>query len=99
MDMDKKYEDNKLTIFIDGRIDTITSKDLEKAINDEIGKFNSLILDFEKVKYISSAGLRVLAVTQKTLKKENTPFIIKNANDSVNEIFRMSGFNKFLTIK
>ena len=97
--MDKKYEDNKLTIFIDGRIDTITSKDLEKAINDEIGKFNSLILDFEKVKYISSAGLRVLAVTQKTLKKENTPFIIKNANDSVNEIFRMSGFNKFLTIK
>ena len=99
MDIDKKYEDNKLTIFIDGRIDTITSKDLEKAINDEIGKFNSLILDFEKVKYISSAGLRVLAVTQKTLKKENTPFIIKNANDSVNEIFRMSGFNKFLTIK
>lgn len=78
---------------------TITSKDLEKAINDEIGKFNLLTLDFEKVKYISSAGLRVLAVTQKTLKKENTPFIIKNANDSVNEIFRMSGFNKFLTVE
>lgn len=99
MDMDKKYDDEKLTIFIDGRIDTITSKDLEKAINDEIGKFNLLTLDFEKVKYISSAGLRVLAVTQKTLKKENTPFIIKNANDSVNEIFRMSGFNKFLTLE
>ena len=99
MDITKNFNENELTLSVKGRIDTITSKDLDKEINDEIGNFESLILDFTDLEYISSAGLRVLIATQKKLKSENIPFVIKNVDDSVKEIFRMSGFDKILKIE
>lgn len=99
MDITKKYNEKELTLFVKGRIDTITSKDLEKEINDEMGNFESLILDFTDLEFISSAGLRVLIATQKKLKPENIPFVIKNVDDSIKEIFRMSGFDKILKIE
>lgn len=99
MDINKKFNDNDLIMEIEGRIDTLTSEDLESQLNEEIGHISSLTLDFEKLEYISSAGLRVLIATQKKLKKENIPLEIINVNDTINEIFRMSGFNKILTIK
>ena len=74
-------------------------KELEQEINDELGNFDSLIIDFTELKYISSAGLRVLIATQKKLQQENIPFVIKNVNDAVGEIFRMSGFDKILKIE
>lgn len=95
----KNYNENELTISVEGRVDTITSQELEKEINEELGNFNSLIMDFTDLKYISSAGLRLLIVTQKNLNSTNTPFVIKNVNDNVREIFRMSGFDKILEIK
>ena len=95
----KNYNENELTMAIEGRIDTITSEDLKKEIDEEIDNFDSLTLDFEKVKYISSAGLRVLVSTQKKLKATNKPFVIKNVDDAVNEIFKMSGFDKVLAIE
>ena len=99
MDITKNFNEKELTLSVKGRIDTITSKDLDKEINDEIGNFESLILDFTDLEYISSAGLRVLIATQKKLKSENIPFVIKNVNDSIGEIFRMSGFDKILKIE
>jgi len=99
MNITKNYNEKELTLYVEGRIDTITSQDLDKEINAEIGNFDSLILDFANLEYISSAGLRVLIATQKKLKPENIPFIIKNVNDIVNEIFRMSGFDKILKIE
>lgn len=99
MNITKNYNEKELTIIVEGRIDAITSQDLEKDINSEIGNFESLFMDFNGLEYISSAGLRVLISTQKKLKLENIPFVIKNVNDAVNEIFRMSGFDKILTIK
>ena len=99
MNITKNFNDKELTIIVEGRIDTITSQDLEKEINSEIGNFNRLIIDFTNLEYISSAGLRVLISTQKKLKPDNIPFIIKNVNDTINEIFRMSGFDKILTIE
>lgn len=99
MDITKNFNEKELTLSVKGRIDTITSKDLDKEINDEIGNFESLILDFTDLEYISSAGLRVLIATQKKLKPENIPFVIKNVDDSVKEIFRMSGFDKILKIE
>ena len=70
-----------------------------EEINNELGNFNSLILDFTDLEYISSAGLRVLISTQKKLKNDDIPMAIKNVNDIVNEIFRMSGFDKILNIE
>lgn len=99
MNITKNYNEKELTLSIEGRIDTITSQDLDKEINEEFDNFDSLIMDFTDLEYISSAGLRVLIATQKKLKSENKAFVIKNVNDTVGEIFRMSGFNKILKIE
>ena len=99
MNIIKSYNEKELTLSIEGRIDTITSQDLEKEINEEFGNFDSLIIDFTDIEYISSAGLRVLIATKKKLDPDNIPFVIKNVDDSVNEIFRMSGFDKILNIE
>lgn len=99
MNINKNYNEKELTLSIEGRIDTITSQDLDKEINDEFGNFDSLIMDFTDLEYISSAGLRVLIATQKKLKADDIPFVIKNVDDAVNEIFRMSGFDKLLKIE
>ena len=99
MQINKNYNEKELTLSIEGRVDTITSEELDKEINEEMGNFDSLIIDFTDLEYISSAGLRVLIGTQKKLNNENIPFVIKNVNDSVKEIFKMSGFNKILKIE
>ena len=99
MDISKNYNEKELTLKVGGRVDTVTSQDLEKAITSEDGKFDSLIIDFADLEYISSAGLRVLISTQKKLNKENIPMVIDNASDTIKEIFKMSGFDKILAIK
>lgn len=98
MDIIKKYDGKELTITVKEKIDTITAPDFENEINDEFGKFDSLILDLTDLKYISSTGLRVLIVTGKKLKPQNIPFLIK-VNDTISEILVMSGFDKLLNIK
>ena len=99
MEIEKKYNDKELTIEVGNRIDTVTAPDFENEIMDEMGKFDSLILDLEKLEYISSAGLIVLVLVQKKLQPEGIPFVIINVNDTIKEIFSMSGFDKILTIK
>ena len=99
MKITKNYNEKDLLMAVEGRIDTITSQELDKEINSEIGNFESLTLDFTDLEYISSAGLRVLIATQKKLKASDIPLVIKNINDSVREIFRMSGFDKILKIE
>ena len=99
MNIEKIYDDKNLTVKVEGRIDTITSQELEKSLNEDIENINSLTLDFEALEYISSAGLRVLISTQKKLKANNAQLTIINVNDTIKEIFRMSGFDKILTIQ
>ena len=99
MDIEKKFDERDLTVGVEGRIDTITSQELEKSLDEEIGNITSLTLDFTKLEYISSAGLRVLIATQKKLKETDTPMTITNVNETIKEIFRMSGFDKILEIK
>ena len=99
MEISKKYDEMELTLSVKGRIDTITSKELESQISEEIGNFDSLIMDFTDLEYISSAGLRVMIATHKKLNADGIPFVIKNVTDAVREIFRMSGFDKILKIQ
>ena len=98
MDLIKEYNEKELTITVKDKIDTITAPDFENEIMDEMGKFDSLILDFTDLEYISSAGLRVLIATEKKLKPQNIPFVIK-VNDTIKEILVMSGFDKILNIE
>lgn len=98
MDITKNYEEKELTISVKDRIDTVTAPDFENFIMDEMGNFDSLIIDFKELEYISSAGLRVLIVVQKKLKPDDIPCVIY-VNDAIKEIFLMAGFDKILNIQ
>lgn len=99
MDIIKNYNGKELTVEVGNKIDTTTSPDFQNEIMDEMGKFDSLILDFKNLEYISSAGLRVLILVQKKLKPEEIPFTIINVNDAIKSILAMSGFDKILNIE
>ncbi|MBP3802683.1 MAG: STAS domain-containing protein [Oribacterium sp.] len=93
-------QDGTLNIELTGRLDTLSSPDLLKAYqeaaqNEEI---TSLSLDFSKLDYISSAGLRVLLIMYKALKNKNN-FSIDNASDSVKEIFITTGFDSAFNLE
>ena len=99
MNVGKIYNDKELTIKVDNQIDTVTAPDFENEINDEMGKFDSLILDFEKLEYISSAGLRVLIMTQKKLHPQSIPFTIINTPDMIKDIISVSGLDNILNVQ
>lgn len=98
MDLMKQYNGKELSITVKDKIDTNTAPDFENEILDEMGKFDSLIIDFTDLKYISSAGLRVLIVIAKKLTPQNIPFTIK-VNDTIKEILEISGLDKILNIE
>ena len=91
--------ENGTTIFeISGRLDTTTAPELEKAINNEGDALKSLVLDFNGVDYISSAGLRVLLTAQKKMNVQGSMELV-GVNDAVMDIFEMTGFADILVIK
>lgn len=97
MEIKLKKEDKKLEIALEGRLDTNTSGDLESKI-EELEGIEELILDFEKLYYISSAGLRVLLSMQKLMNKQGSMKII-NATDTVKDVFDVTGFSDILNIE
>lgn len=98
MNINKKKNDNTLTLVIEGRLDTITAPELEKVITEETEGINELILDMNGVEYISSAGLRVLLSAQKKMNKQGS-MKLKGVCDAVMEVFEMTGFADILTIE
>lgn len=91
-------DNDKVLIKIEGRLDTTTAPELEKAINDEGEVLKNLVLDFNGVNYISSAGLRVLLTAQKKMNIQGSMELI-NVNEDVMDIFEMTGFADILVIK
>ena len=92
-------KENGVTLMkIEGRLDTTTAPELEKAINDEGEALKSLVLDFGGVDYISSAGLRVLLTAQKKMNVQGSMELV-NVSESVMDIFEMTGFAEILVIK
>ena len=97
MDIDKILQEDKLTIKLKGRLDTNTAPKLEEELKKDLPNVTNLVLDFEDLKYISSAGLRVVLSTQKIMNKQGT-MAIENVNDLIMEIFEATGFSNILTI-
>ncbi|MBR5827307.1 MAG: STAS domain-containing protein [Clostridia bacterium] len=92
-------KDNGVTVIKpDGRLDTTTAPELEKAINDEGAELKSLVLDFKGVDYISSAGLRVLLTAQKKMNAQGSMELI-NVSEPVMDILEMTGFADILAIR
>ena len=98
MTIEKKQNGSALTIAVQGRLDTTTAPDLEKEIKNSLDGVTELIMDFEKLDYISSAGLRVLLSAQKVMSKQGTMKVI-HVNDLVMEVFEVTGFTDILTIE
>ena len=98
MKINKNKNGTKLTFEIAGRVDTSTAPQLESAIKEEISGVKELVFDMDKVEYISSAGLRVLLSSQKTMNNQGTMKLI-NVNDEIMEIFEVTGFTDILTFK
>lgn len=98
MTINKISEGEKLIIELEGRLDTSTTPQLEEELKNSITSVKELVFDFSKLEYISSAGLRVLLSSQKTMNKQGT-MVIRNANDTIKEIFDVTGFVDILTIQ
>ena len=98
MTVDKKKDGANCTVLVSGRLDTTTAPELDAAVKEDIEAISELIIDFAQLEYISSAGLRVLLSCQKIM-NVNGKMIIKNVNDTIMEVFEITGFNDILTIE
>ena len=98
MTIDKKLEGSALILALEGRLDTTTSPDLEEALAASLDGVTSLVFDFAKLDYLSSAGLRVLLSAQKRMNKQGSMKLL-HVNDTVKEVFDITGFADFLTIE
>ena len=85
---------NTLNVRITGRLDTLTAPVLEKELADRLDGINSLVVDCSAMDYISSGGLRVLLALCKKLDSVR----VENANDTVREIFEVTGFDQIVTM-
>ncbi len=98
LDIEKITEDKKIIYSLEGRLDTTTSPDLEKEVEAVPADTRELVFDFEKLDYISSAGLRVLLAAQKLMAKQGEMKVV-NVNESIMGIFEVTGFTDILTIE
>ena len=98
MNIIKNAEGKTLNIALEGRLDTTTAPQLETELKQSIADNTELILDFAKLEYLSSAGLRVLLAAQKVMNKQGK-MVIRNVNDVISEVFEVTGFADILTIE
>ena len=97
MEIEKKMEGSTLIVSLTGRLDTNTSPELDASLAAESG-YADIVFDFAKLEYLSSSGLRLLFSCRKNLGgKEHV--IVRNANDIIREIFRVTGFGAQITLE
>lgn len=98
MNIRTKKDNKALTVAVEGRLDTSTAPQLEECLNSSLEGIEELSLDLSALDYISSAGLRVLLSAQKRMMKQGK-MQITGANETVMEIFEITGFSDILTIR
>lgn len=98
MEIVEERQENGLLLHVSGRIDTNTSTQLQPRILNGFQKFQNIVLDLGGVDYISSAGLRVLLIGEKTAKAKGGRLRITRVQPEVWEVLRMSGFDRILDI-
>ena len=98
MNIELNRHEKELTISLDGELNSATAPDFEKVISTSLKNVELLRLDFSKLSYLSSAGLRVVLVAQKIMMQQGK-MVIKNANQDIMDIFSMTGFSNFLNFE
>ncbi len=97
LNIEKRTNGSELVVALEGRLDTITAPDLEKELQESLDDVKLLTLDFEKLEYISSAGLRVLLSAQKVMNRQGA-MKVTHVSSAIREIFDVTGFSDILTI-
>ena len=98
MTIEKNLNGTELTIALNGRLDTTTAPQLEAELKRSVSGVEKLVLDFSALEYLSSAGLRVLLAAQKVMNKQGE-MIVRNVNETIAEIFEVTGFSDILTVE
>ena len=97
MVINKQSNGEELTVSLEGRLDTTTAPQLEAELNDALNGVKKLVIDIDKLVYISSAGLRVLLKAQKTMNKQGS-MEVRNVSTEIQDIFEVTGFDEILNI-
>ena len=98
MTIDKILKGKELILNLAGRLDATTAPALESELKAYIDELEMLTIDFKGLEYVSSAGLRVLLFAQKVMNKQGK-MVIRNVNETINEMFEVTGFIDILTIE
>ena len=98
MTITKTQDHSALTLFLEGRLDTTTSPQLEAELSASLDGVTQLTLDLEKLAYLSSAGLRVILAAQTRMNKQGK-MVVRHVNDTIMEVFEVTGFVDILTIE
>lgn len=98
MTIDKILNENAVTLKISGRLDTTTAPELESVIDGCISGISALVFDCEDLEYVSSAGLRVILKSQKIMNNQG-PMKLVHVNETIMEVFDITGFADILTIE
>ena len=98
LNINKTIGNGKAAFVLEGRLDTVTAPELEQTLRESLDGVDELTLDFEKLEYISSAGLRVLLSAQKEMNRRGAMKLV-HVNETVMEIFEVTGFSGILTIE
>jgi len=99
MKITQEKKDSKLTLALEGRLDTTTTPSLEEVVNKELAGVTELVYDLKDLEYISSAGLRMLLASQKKMNAQNGTMVLINVQEQVNEVLEITGFLDILTVK
>ena len=98
MNISKMVSGTVLNISLEGRLDTTTAPQLEAELKQSMEGITQLELDFDKLEYLSSAGLRVILGAQKTMNKQGK-MVVRHVNETIMEVFEVTGFVDILTIE
>ena len=99
MEVKFNKQDSNLTVVISGNIDTVTAPELDAKLQENIAGVKDLVLDFAAVDYISSAGLRVILMTNQLMEDVDGNMTVKNVNEDVRDVFEMTGFDSLLNLE
>ena len=100
LNVEKKLEDGALLIALEGELDTLSSPDFEDMLEPLLAQAQSVTIDFEKLEYISSAGLRVLLAAEQTMEEKGAERVrVVNMNSTVRNIFNITGFTDVLAVE
>lgn len=98
MEIRMNRSEDKLTVEVIGRLDTLTSPQLEAKLEPELDGIKELIIDLKELEYISSAGLRVLLGAAKAM-EDHGGMKVRNPNEKIMDVFSLTGFDDFLNIE